>query len=75
MSKRPPPQPIAGFRVAWVLILAALRRRVPEGRVLASSFVEHAARVRVEQRGVFGEEAARERALHDLQTSSRCVVG
>ena len=37
---------------------------------VGSSFVEHAARVRVEQRGVFDEEAARQRALHDLQRRS-----
>ena len=69
----------AGFRVAWVLLLAALRRRVlfrgrPSQDVVSrSSFFEHAARVRVEQRGVLGKEAAGERALHDLHTSSGWV--
>ena len=35
------------------------------------SFIEHAAHVRVEQHGIFGEVAARDRALHDLQIHSR----
>ena len=61
-------------RSAW-LRRAALRRvglssRATLPRRLVSSFVEHAARVRVEQRGVFDNEAARQRALHDLQRRS-----
>ena len=61
-------------RSAW-LRRAALRRvglssRATLPRRLVSSFVEHAARVRVEQRGVFLEEASRQRALHNLQRRS-----
>jgi hypothetical protein len=51
-----------------VLVLAALRRRVLVRRP-PKILVKHAAHVRVEQRRVFGEVAAGERALHDLQTS------
>ena len=64
------PQLTAGF---WAILLAAKNRPAPLGsrqgrpsQDVVSSFVEQAARIRVEQQGVFGEEAARERALHDL---------
>ena len=52
--------------------MADLRRRVLFRATLqdvVSSFFEHASRVRVEQRLVLGEEAAGERALHNLQAS------
>ena len=70
------PQLTAGFwAILYSLQRAALRRvlgtrqgRPPQDVV--SSYVEHAARVRVEQRGVLDEEAARQRALHYLQRRS-----
>ena len=58
---------------SWLPRAALRRGALRQGRPsqdVASSFVEHAARVRFEQRGVFDEVAARQRALHDLQTSS-----
>ena len=70
----------AGFWAASVLLLAAwsrpARRRQgpwPPKAALVSSFAEHAAHVRVEERCIFYEKAARQRALNDLQTSSRWV--